>query len=133
MRGQTAKNITEREIARGGGLASDLLLVATRLSEKSDRWDSGTQPHRPARFVGKKKEGTKMETALANIQTGATHKICRTYKTSDGLGRLRVTDDRRVWLDYTDGIGMMTWVGTLGDRGSGTTMTAKNARRAANA
>lgn len=75
---------------------------------------------------------TNMKT-ITDSATQTTARICRTFRSSDGAARLHVTEDRKVWLDCTDGgPGNMTWVGTLGDRGSGTTMTRENARRAAN-
>jgi len=68
---------------------------------------------------------------ITDTVTGKKLRVCRTYRATDGRGRLHVTDDRRVWLNY--GGGRASFVGRLGDRGSDTKMTRYNARRAANA
>lgn len=69
-----------------------------------------------------------MKITDATTTTDPNHSIvCRTYLTSDRLARLRVTRDRRIWLD--GGSDRCALAGTLPD---GEPITRAAARKAAN-
>lgn len=73
---------------------------------------------------------------ITDTTTGARLRVCRVYRTSeernDRFARLAVTEDRRVWLGYPEIHERWSHAGTLGDHLNDTTMSATNARRAAN-
>lgn len=80
--------------------------------------------------------GSRKEMSMSSITdtlTGRAHRVCRMYRvTSDPDARLAVTEDRRVWIGYPKISSRWSHIASLGDRMSGETMTAENARCAAN-